>query len=162
MSGFQLVGLEHTQFDALFEKSEGELRSQGIVRRVATAQPGYPCRISLEDAAIGEEVLLLPHWHHRVDSPYRALGPIYIRRDVTQAVLSPGVVPAYVASRLMSLRAYDRDHMMVAADVCAGTGVSDHLIDMFGDPVVSYIHLHNAKQGCFSCAAARASEATAC
>jgi len=29
---------------------------------------GYPCRVSLEDAKIGERVLFLPYWHHDVES----------------------------------------------------------------------------------------------
>jgi hypothetical protein len=155
MSTFRLVGLEHAQFAPLFERTDAELRSQGILRTRATTRPGYPCRISLEDAVVGDEVLLLPYAHHRVDSPYKSLGPIYIRKGVTQAVLAPGEVPDYVASRLMSLRAYDDENMMVAAQVCPGAEVAAHISRLFDDPGVAYLHLHNAAQGCFSCLANR-------
>jgi hypothetical protein len=155
MSGFRLVGLDHTQFAPLFEQSDAELRAQGIVRTRAATQPGYPCRVSLEDAAVGDELLLLPYWHHRVDSPYRSLGPIYVRRGVVQAFLAPGEVPDYVAARLISLRAYDRQNMMVAADVCRGTEVSARITGLFDTADVAYIHLHNAARGCFSCLANR-------
>jgi hypothetical protein len=155
MSNFRLVGLEHTQFAPLFERSDAELRSQGILRTRATTRPGYPCRISLEDAAVGEEVLLLSYRHHRVDSPYKSLGPIYIRTGVTQAVLAPGEVPDYVASRLISLRAYDHENMMVAAEVCPGADVAARIGRLFDDPGVAYLHLHNAAPGCFSCLAKR-------
>ena len=47
MPKFQLVGLDHTQFAPLFDQSDAELRSQGIVRTRVTTRPGYPCRISL-------------------------------------------------------------------------------------------------------------------
>ena len=127
MATFQLVGLEPAQFLPLFAKTDAELASQAIVRTRASSQPGYPCRISLEDAAVGEELLLLPFWHHRVDSPYQALGPIYIRRGATQAVLPAGVVPDYVTRRLISVRAYDQAHMMVAASVCPGVDVAGEL-----------------------------------
>ena len=155
MPKFQLIGLDHTQFAPLFDHADAELRSQGIVRTRVTTRPGYPCRISLQDAAVGEAVLLLSYRHHRVDSPYRSRGPIYIRKGVSQAVLSPNEVPDCVASRLISLRAYDRQNMMVAADVCPGTGVAAQLSRLFDAPTVAYIHLHNAAQGCFSCLANR-------
>ena len=155
MSGFRLVGLDHAQFAPLFEQSDAELRAQGIVRTRAITRPGYPCRISLDDASIGEEVLLLSYWHHRVNSPYASRGPIYIRKGVTQAVLSPGEVPDYVASRLISLRAYDDENMMVAAAVCPGAEVAAPISRLLDNPDVAYLHLHNAAQGCFSCLANR-------
>ena len=156
---FQLSGLDHTQFLPLFDLTDSELREQGVVRKLATSQPGFPCRISLVDAAIGEELLLLPYRHHDVHSPYRALGPIYIRRGVTQAILALGEIPDYVTRRVISIRAYDQEHMMVAADVAPGMDVAQRLQELFTDPSISYVHLHNAKQGCFSCLASRASGA---
>ena len=155
MPKFQLVGLDHTQFAPLFDHADAELRSQGIVRTRVTTRPGYPCRISLQDASIGEEVLLLSYWHHRVDSPYASRGPIYIRKGVTRAVLSPGEVPDYVATRLISLRAYDRENMMLAAQVCPGAEVAVQIGRLLDNPDVAYLHLHNAAQGCFSCLANR-------
>jgi hypothetical protein len=40
--------------------------------------------------------------------------------------------------------------------VCDGTGVGDAIQAMFDRDEISYIHLHNAKRGCFSCAVVRA------
>jgi hypothetical protein len=156
MSSFQLTGIEHEPFEPLFELTDAELAAQGIVRSIADSHPGFPCRVSLEDAAVGEELLLLHYLHHPVGSPYRASGPIYIRRGKTRRVLAPGVVPDYVTRRIISLRAYDSEHMMRAAHVSEGTGVAGVLERLFTDPAVAYIHLHNAKQGCFSCLARRA------
>ena len=155
MSIFRLLGLDHAQFAPLFVQGDAELRVQGIVRTRAITRPGFPCRISLEDASIGEEVLLLSYWHHRVNSPYASRGPIYIRKGVTQAMLSPGEVPDYVASRLISLRAYDDENMMVAAAVCPGAEVAAPISRLLDNPDVAYLHLHNAAQGCFSCLANR-------
>ncbi len=155
MSTFRLLGLDHAQFAPLFEQGDAELRAQGIVRTRAITRPGFPCRISLDDASIGEEVLLLSYWHHRVNSPYASRGPIYIRKGVTQAMLSPGEVPDYVASRLISLRAYDDENMMVAAAVCPGAEVAAPISRLLDNPDVAYLHLHNAAQGCFSCLANR-------
>jgi hypothetical protein len=84
-------------------------------------------------------------------SPYRASGPVFVRRGAQQRVLEPGEVPDYVRQRLMSLRAYDDAHMIVGAEVCEGQAVAAEIERQFGNPQVRYIHLHNAKRGCFSC-----------
>jgi hypothetical protein len=60
-----------------------------------------------------------------------------------------------VRTRQISLRAYDAEPMIVDAEVCAGDAVAGELERLFGSPAVSYVHLHNAKRGCFSCLAQR-------
>ncbi len=155
MPSFQLCGLPAKNFAHLADLSAGELAAQGIRRVTADSTPGYPCRVSLADAEVGEELFLLSYPHHAVDSPYRSSGPIYVRVGAQEPALAPGVVPTYVSARLMSLRAYDRHHLMVTAQVCAGDQVSVELERMFDQPLVEYVHLHNAKPGCFSCEARR-------
>jgi hypothetical protein len=155
MASFQLQGLDPALFQPLFELDDAQLRERGICRRVVDEYPGVPCRISLEDAAVGEEVLLLPFEHHPVDSPYRALGPIFVRRNAMRARLAPDEVPDYVQRRLISLRAYDSEHMMVSADVLPGQDVAAQLQRLFDDASIDYIHLHNARPGCYSCLALR-------
>lgn len=63
----------------------------------------------------------------------------------------PGELPPYVTRRQISVRAYGATHMMVAAEVCDGAAVAASIERCFGMPEVSYLQLHNAKQGCFSC-----------
>lgn len=60
MHSFQLVGLDHENFRPVFDLSDERLAQLGAVRRIASECPGYPCRVSLEDAELGEELLLLP------------------------------------------------------------------------------------------------------
>jgi hypothetical protein len=156
VANFQLQALDPAPFQALFELDEAQLRERGIRRQLVDKYPGVPCRISLEDAALGEEVLLLSYEHQAVDSPYRASGPIFVRRGVARAQPAPGEVPDYVRRRLISLRAYDADHMMQAADVVPGEEVAARLQDFFDDPGIAYVHLHNARPGCFSCRVQRA------
>jgi hypothetical protein len=48
--------------------------------------------------------------------------------------------------------------MMVGAEVCAGSEVGAEIERQIGNPLVSYIHLHNAKRGCFSCSVRRVPE----
>ncbi len=153
MRQFRLVGLDPRPFDPLFELPDPELEARHIRRVRADADFGFPCRVSLEDARPGEELLLLAFEHQPAASPYRASGPIYVRRHSRSAQLAAGEVPAYVSRRLISLRAYDAQHLITAAEVVEGDEVAQRLRAMFEDPDVRYIHLHNAKRGCFSCTA---------
>jgi hypothetical protein len=155
MPSFQLVGLPYAQFAPLFELTDAGLSQMNIRRVIATETPGYPCRVSLADANLGEELLLLPFEHQSADSPYRASGPIFVRRDAMDASIDPGVIPDYVRSRLMSVRAYDQEDRMTDAMVCAGADVSGAIQKMFDAAEVAYIHLHNANRGCFSCTVVR-------
>lgn len=153
---FQLVGIDHSPFESLFDLPDEELLRMGAKRCRATAHPGFPCRISLKDAEVGEELLLLPYIHQPALSPYHASGPIYIRRGARRTVLGVAEVPSYVSSRLMSVRAYDAAHMMIDASVCDGGVAGTEIERLFDNPLVAYIHLHNAKRGCFSCQVNRA------
>jgi hypothetical protein len=111
--------------------------------------------VSLADAEIGDELLLLPFEHQPASSPYKSSGPIFVRKAAVQARVEPGVVPDYVRARLISVRAYDSQHLMSDALVCAGSDAAAAIQKMFGRDDVAYIHLHNANRGCFSCAVNR-------
>jgi hypothetical protein len=65
-------------------------------------------------------------------------------------------VPEYVRRRLISLRAYDGAALMVSAEVVEGAEVGARLAALFRDERTGYVHLHNARPGCYSCAAVRA------
>ncbi len=156
MASFQLVGLSAEPFAELFDLSDDDLAAHHARRVVASAQPGYPCRVSLVDADVGDELLLLTWPHQPAASPYKSSGPIYVRKGARQRRVEAGVIPDYVRSRLMSVRAYDAAHMIVDASVCEGLNVAAEIERMFGVEETAYIHLHNARRGCFSCRADRA------
>ncbi len=156
MKSFQLIGLSFERFAPLFALSDSALRERGMRRVVATSNPGYPCRVSLEDAQIGEELLLLPFEHQSANSPYRASGPIFVRRAAVAPNIEPGAIPSYVSGRLISVRAYDSSHSITEATVCAGSEAAGAIQAMFSRETVAYIHLHNAKWGCYFCAVERA------
>ncbi len=157
MTSFRLVGLAPDAFDPLFDLPDDELADRGVRRVVADADHGFPCRISLEDARAGDELLLLPFEHlPEPGTPYRATGPIFVRRGVRQARLEPGELPPYVARRVMSVRAYDAAHLMVAGEVWDGEAVRVPIERLLADEGVAYLHLHNAGRGCFSCRVERA------
>ena len=151
MSSFRLVGLSAENFEPFFAMSDDELSALGARRVVADEAFGFPCRVSLADAEVGDELLLLPFEHLSTRSPYRASGPVFVRKGARRAVLEPGVLPPYVTRRWMSVRAYDADDMMIAADVCDGSDVRGVIERVLADAAVAFVHLHNAKRGCFSC-----------
>ena len=151
MTSFQLVGIPAEPFAPLFALSDRELAEMGALRVVAKEVNSHPCRVSLVDAEIGEELLLLPYGHQPADSPYKASGPIYVLKGAQQRILAVGHVSDYVRRRLISVRAYDAEDMMIGADVCDGPSVAAEIEHQFSNEQVRYIHLHNAKRGCFSC-----------
>jgi hypothetical protein len=153
---FQLVGIPFEPFASLFSLDDHELAELDARRVIATEKPGYPCRVSLADAEIGEELLLLPYTHQPARSPYRASGPIFVRKAARPCKLAAGVIPDYVSLRQMSVRAYDAAHLMLDAAVCEGKATAPTITGMFDNSDVAYIHLHNAKRGCFSCRVDRA------
>src|SRR5688572_29564585 len=118
MPSFRLVGLDPTPFQPLFRLPDEELAWRGIRRVVADAGSTLPCRVSLEDAPAGDELLLLPFEHQPACSPYRASGPIFVRRGQPRRELPPDTVTSYVTTRLMSVRAYDAADLIVDAAVC--------------------------------------------
>jgi hypothetical protein len=120
---FMISGLDYQPFASLFGMSDAQLEARNIVRRVVDERPGFPCRVSLQDAQIGETVLLVNYEHLAVASPYRASHAIYVRENATHPNLNIDEIPEVMRTRLLSIRAYDSDGMMVSADVAQGTEV---------------------------------------
>lgn len=153
---FRFVALPHERFAPLFAASPEALLALGARLERADAKPGFPCRVSLQDAEPGERVVLLPYVHLDVASPYRASGPIYVREGAATARPAAGEVPAFLASRLVSVRAYDGRDLMVAAEAVSGTELAAAVVGLLGTQGVRYLQVHNARTGCFLCGVERA------
>ncbi len=153
---FRIAALPIEPFQSLFALDDEALARLGARRRVADDFPGYPCRVSLVDAEPGERLLLLPFEHHGADSPYRASGPIYVREGAVQACPAVDEVPLQLARRLLSVRAYSAKGMMRDAEVVEGTALEPVIQRFFEDPKVAYLHLHNARLGCYAARVDRA------
>ncbi len=148
---FRITGLDPSSFAALFE-DERALAARGGRRVVADESPGYPCRVSLEDARVGEELVLVPFEHHPVATPYRGAGPIYVRRGATR--FAGTTVPALFRTRTLSVRAY-RAGELIGASVVPGTELEAAIERMLADDA-EYLHVHFAGPGCFACRVDRA------
>jgi hypothetical protein len=125
-------------------------------RVIADEKPGFPCRVTLEDAEPGESLILLAHEHQPAHSPYRASGPIFVREAAVQTFDRTGEIPPVLRSRLLSLRAYDGEGMMVEADVVDGSRAEELIERMFANEAVETIHAHYARRGCYACKVERA------
>ena len=153
---FQISGLPVAPFSPLFGLSDAELARQGIVRHTADTSPGFPCRVSLRDAEVGETLLLLNYEHLAVATPYRSRYAIYVREHAEEARVALNEVPAVLRRRLLSLRAFDQRGMLLEADVADGSDIERLIEHMFERSEVSYLHVHNAKPGCFAARVDRA------
>ena len=153
---FIISGLPRSAFAPLFGLSERELAAHGAVRRVADRRPGFPCRVSLRDAEIGESLLLLNYEHLAVDSPYRSRYAIFVREHAHEYCPRANEIPDVLTSRLLSVRAIDDAGMVLEADVVEGRQLAPLLDRMLENPKSAYLHLHNAKPGCFAARADRA------
>jgi hypothetical protein len=153
---FQITALPAETFAPLFEMSDAELADRLAVRVTADASPGYPCRVSLADAELGEELILVNHDHQPAASPYRATHAVYVRKGATTASLAKDEVPAQLRSRMLSLRAFDAAGMIVTADLVDGPALDEALERLLAEPAVTYVHIHYAKPGCYAARAERA------
>jgi len=150
---FVIRGLSPEPFRPLFALDAAALAARNIRRVVADADRGFPCRVTLQDATQGETLLLLPHLHHDVAGPYRASGPIYVREAALREAAAEfrDALPPSFPRRLLSLRAYDADGLMRDADVVDGVDAASHLRRLLDLPGVAYLHVHNARPGCYAC-----------
>ncbi|MEP9396083.1 DUF1203 domain-containing protein [Mesorhizobium sp. KR2-14] len=147
---FRITGLSPEPFRSLFGLSEAELAARGVRRYLVDEKPGFPDRIEMREANPGETVLLLNHVCQPADTPYRASHAIFVREGATERYDAVGQIPEVMRSRLLSLRAYANDGMMLDADVAEGAGIEPLIERLFANAEVSYIHVHNAKRGCYS------------
>jgi len=147
---FQFVALRRDQFSHLFGLNNAAPEKYGVLRKVADSSPGYPCRISLQDAEVGETVLLMNYEHQSVPSPFRSSHAIFVRESAAEANPQINEIPAMFRQRLLSVRAFDNQGMMVDADVVEGDYLETMIDDMFAKKSARYLHIHNARLGCYA------------
>ena len=88
--------------------------------------------------------------------PLFTLTDDQLREHAVPAVTGAGELPAMVRARPQSVRAYDEEGMMVHAEVVEGDRLDARIRKILADGNVAYLHLHNARPGCFNCAVVRA------
>ncbi|MEM8484419.1 MAG: DUF1203 domain-containing protein [Bacteroidota bacterium] len=151
MTNFRIAGLPAAQFEHLHQLSNTALAKINAQRCVVEEKPGYPCRVSLIDAEIGETVYLLPYCHQPDSSPYQAVGPIFVRANAVTTQLQENEIPLMLRHRTLSLRGYDSGDMMIETRIANGEKLEMVLDELFQCAAVDYVHIHNAGPGCFNC-----------
>jgi len=146
---FRISALPVSRFSHLFGKSDEDLRALGVIASLVDG-PGSPCRVSMRDAKAGERVLLMNHQHQDADTPFRASHAIYVIDGAREARLEPGETPEVMRSRLLSVRAFSRNGMMIDADVVDGSRASEVFERMLENKEAAYLHGHYAKFGCYA------------
>jgi len=147
---YVITGLDPAPFRRFYGLSSEALAAEHVVRMTADSQPGFPCRVTLEDAEPGEALLLLNYEHLPDAGPYRSRHAIFVREGAETPALYIDEIPEQLATRLLSVRAFDRDAMMTNAEVVEGNALEPLIAAMFADPAVAFLHVHNAKRGCFA------------
>lgn len=150
---FRIRGLEAKQFDHLFALSDAELATQGAVRKIADGP--RPCRISLTDAAPGDELILVNYEHHAVASPYRMRFAIYVRKG-EQTYDAVDSVPDQLRRRTLAVRGFDEHGMMQGWEIVEGVFLEEAIERQFANAAVRYLHVHFAAPGCYAARVERA------
>jgi hypothetical protein len=152
---YRIIGLEPAPFRDLHFLSDDALAGKGVRRVRIESRHAAPCRISLDDAEIGEAILLLNYDHLPANTPYRQQGPIFVRESEARFDRRESIPPA-LARRTLSLRGFDSGDMMIEADLVEGAEASALITRFFANPNVAYIHAHYARRGCYAALIERA------
>ena len=147
---YRIEGLNPAQFQPLFGQPDEELARLGALRMTVDAKPNFPCRIRLDDAEVGETVLLLNHVSHDVRNPYRASHAIFVTEGAEKPALFSDEVPPALDRRILSLRAFDKAGMMIDAALAHPGEAHAAIEGMFANGAAVSIHAHNAIRGCFA------------
>jgi hypothetical protein len=147
---FQISSLPSARFSHLFGRPDDELRAMGVVVKTADSKPGFPCRVTLRDAEPGTRMLLLNYEHQSAPTPYRSSHAIFVTDGAEDAQPDPGEVPEQLRCRLLSVRAFSEDGMMLDASVVDGAGAAGVFERMLSNKRAAYLHVHFAKFGCYA------------
>ena len=153
---YRVIGLEPAAFTHFMGASDDDLSVLGAERVIATTKPGYPCRISLQDAELGEAMILLNNVSHDVQTPYRNAYAIYVRGEATAQGDYLDTVPPVFEGRPLGLRAFDSSGRLRTAALALPGQADEKIRAVFADPAIAYIHAHNAAHGCFAARVDRA------
>jgi hypothetical protein len=153
---FRITGLEPETFRPLFGLTEAELATRNIRRYVADQTPGFPDRVELRDAEPGEALLLLNYTHQPANTPYRASHAIFVAEGSRERYDRVDEVPAALRHRTLSLRAFDREGLIVTADLVEGQQAEGLIQQLLADRKVDYIQAHFARHGCYAARIERA------
>ena len=149
-AAYVVTGLPLEDFAPLFGLSDEALAARGVIRRVVDSPVGFPSRVDLEDAQVGDTVLLLNYEHQPADTPFRARHAIFVNEKAQATRRTLHALPGAITARdAVSLRAFRDDGMMIDAGFAPRGEVEAAIAGFFADPAVAYLHAHTVGWGCY-------------
>jgi hypothetical protein len=147
---FLITGLDPAPFRHLFGLSDEALIAHGARRYLVDQTPGFPDRVEVRDLDPGETAILVNYTHQPADTPYRASHAIFVREGAEQRYEAVDTIPEVLRLRPLSLRAFDRDHMLADAEIVDGSAAAGAIERLLANPAVAYIQAHYARPGCYA------------
>jgi hypothetical protein len=147
---YRIRGLERSHFEHYFSMTETQLVQNRARRITASAERGYPCRISLKDARQGEDLVLVHHTSHDVETPYRSAYAIYVRESAIEPAEYVDTIPPVFERRPLALRGFDKDGLLTDARLVLSGEADVAIREFLENRRIAYIHAHNAAHGCFA------------
>ncbi|MGH8032746.1 MAG: DUF1203 domain-containing protein [Luteimonas sp.] len=147
---YVVSGLALQSFQPLFGLDDAALRAHAAARMRVDVKPGFPCRVTLEDAEPGETAAVAvaaPRRRHAVSRRRADLRARDRAGKRARPQRDPGAAaqPAAVGARLRCRRLDARCEVVDGVDL-------DALIERFlADPRIDFLHVHNARRGCYAC-----------
>lgn len=147
---FVVTGLSAEPYRHLYGLSDAALADQGAYRCTADVSPGFPDRVEMRDAQVGETLLLVNHASMDQNTPYKTSHAIFVLEGAQETYRAQNTIPDVLHRRLLSLRAFDGAGMMLDAELAQGDAIDGTVKRLLAKPGVDRIHAHYALRGCYA------------
>jgi hypothetical protein len=147
---YKIEGLGCEAYAALIGLDDDSLVRRHARRVTADSRPGFPCRVTLEDAEPGETLILFNHVSHDVPTPFRSAYAVYVREGAAKPACYVDEAPPVFEGRTLGLRGFDAQGMLRAALLALPGEADSKIRALFDRSDIETIHAHNAAAGCFA------------
>jgi hypothetical protein len=149
-------GCEPTEWKTLETSIKDPFGNTALRPTVVEKDASVPCRVCLEDARIGESVLLFSYGPFDKPAPHQTLGPVYVHATPCTPFRPSARLPEVLRHRLVAFRAYNEEGTeLVECDVVEGAALEARIEKVLENPRVHRINVHFARAGCFACSIER-------
>lgn len=148
-------GLDSARFVALFDAPPATLAANLAEWREVATDSGHPCRVTLEEAQVGERVLLINHTSLDKATPFRTSHAIYVREGARQAAAFEDRLPEMFMQRTLGLRGFSADGYLHDGTLAAPGEAHEAIGSLLAQSEVAYVDIHAAAYGCFLARAER-------
>ncbi|WP_267358686.1 MULTISPECIES: DUF1203 domain-containing protein [unclassified Methylobacterium] len=150
MTAFQCIPIA-TEVANRFRRTRLDDRGNQIRSVIATSSGAFPCRHCLQLARPGETMLLGSYDLPQPLGVYWTPSPIFLHEtECPYGEVVNDVAPIVRANPLVSVRAYDVDHLCLydLGHVSSGNDVDGPLMRALSDPRTEFVNIHTARPGC--------------